>query len=62
MTKIVVLGNDYCPFCRKVVKYLKDKNIPFEYVDTEEPEGTEKRKELSKKHNWNTIPMVFIDD
>lgn len=34
MTKIVVLGNDYCPYCRKVANYFKDNNIPFEYVDT----------------------------
>jgi len=62
MTKIVVLGNDYCPYCRKVANYFKDNNFPFEYVDTESPEGAKQRKELSKKHNWNTIPMVFVND
>ena len=44
MTKIVVLGSDYCPFCNKVSNYFQKNNIPFEYIDTETPEGAEKRK------------------
>ncbi len=62
MTKIVVLGNDYCPFCRKVATYFREHNPTFEYIDTETPEGDEKRKEYSKKYNWKTIPMVIIND
>lgn len=62
MTKSVVLGNDYCPFCRKVAAYFKENNLPFDYVDTESPEGAQKRKELGDKYNWKTIPMVFVND
>ncbi len=43
MVKVVVLGNDYCPFCRKVANYFRENNIEFEYIDTETPEGAEKR-------------------
>jgi glutaredoxin 3 len=62
MTKIVVLGNDYCPFCRKVAKYFKDNKHEFEYVDSESGEGAKKREEWSQKYNWKTIPMVFINE
>jgi glutaredoxin 3 len=62
MTKISVVGNDYCPFCRKVADYFKKNNLPFDYIDSETAEGAEKRKVLSAKYNWKTIPMVFIDE
>ena len=57
-----VLGNDYCPYCRKVAKYLTDNKVPFNYVDTESGAGKEERNKLSKQYNFNTIPMVFVND
>lgn len=59
---VVVYGSDYCPFCKKVSKFLTEKNVKFNYIDTETEEGHEARDKLSKKYNWKTIPMVFIND
>lgn len=61
MSKHVVLGAEWCPFCVKVFNYFKQHNIPFRSVDTDSAEGAKERTELSKKHNWKTIPMVFVD-
>jgi glutaredoxin 3 len=61
MSKNFVLGADWCPFCIKVKNHLEKKNIPHEWVDTDNPEGAKKRQELSAKHKWNTIPMVFVE-
>ncbi len=44
MTKIVVYGSDYCPYCNKVSNYLKEKALNFEYIDTETADGKVKRK------------------
>lgn len=38
---IRVLGTDWCPFCIKVVNYLKKNNIAFENVDTDTPQGNQ---------------------
>ena len=62
MTKIVVVGSDYCQFCCKVADYFKKNNIPFEYIDSETPVGAENRKDLSAKYKWKTVPMVFVND
>ncbi len=34
MTKIVVVGSDYCPFCQKVADYFKKNNLAFDYIDS----------------------------
>lgn len=57
----VVIGADWCHYCNKVKHHLKKNKIPYEYVDTETPEGAERRKVESEKYNWNTIPLIFID-
>jgi len=57
-----IIGAEYCPYCLKVKNYFEGKNIPFEWVDTETPEGSTIRQAESQKYNHNTIPMVFVDD
>lgn len=56
-----ILGADYCPYCVKVKKYFESKGLQYEWVDTQAGEGAEERKKLSAKHNWKTIPMVFVN-
>lgn len=58
----VILGADWCPFCVKVKNHFIKNSIQFEWVDTETAQGSKKRTTLSAKHNWKTIPMVFVND
>lgn len=62
MSKAVILGADYCPYCVKVKDHCVKNSIPFEWIDTQSAEGAKKRTTLSAKHNWKTIPMVFVND
>jgi glutaredoxin 3 len=62
MTKIVVYGNNYCPYCKKVATYLTNNKVPFKYIDTETEEGEEQRKIYAKQYNWKSIPLVFVND
>lgn len=57
-----IIGADYCPYCVKVKQYFETNQIAHEWVDSETPEGAKLREEESKKHNYNTIPMVYIND
>lgn len=59
--KIRVLGADWCPYCVKVAKHLKNKNVAFDWVDTNTEAGNAERQNLSKQYNFKTIPMVFVD-
>ena len=49
MTKVVVLGADYCPYCKKVKEHLETNKMPFKWIDTETPEGSKERTEKSAK-------------
>ena len=57
-----VIGADYCPYCIKVKSYFEKKKVTFEWIDSETPEGQQIRSAEAKKYNYNTIPMVFIND
>ena len=61
MADIKVLGADYCPFCVRVKEYLETNQIYFQWVDTETSPGHLEREKLSKKNNYSTIPMVFVN-
>lgn len=60
--RIVMYGSDFCGFCKKAGALLKKHNRPYEYIDTTTEKGAQQRTELSKKYNYHTIPMIFIDD
>lgn len=60
--KIVVYGADYCPYCTKAKSLLETRGKQFTWVDTETPEGDKQRAVVAAKHNWQTIPMIFVDD
>ena len=60
MNQVVVYGADYCPFCVKVKDHLEKTKVPYDWIDTETTEGAKKRTEVGSKHQWKTIPMVFV--
>lgn len=43
MSKVVVLGAEWCPFCVKVKNYLSNNKVPTEWIDTDQAEGNKKR-------------------
>lgn len=55
-----ILGADYCPYCVKVKDYFTSNKIPFNWIDTETTKGEAIRSQESAKHNWKTIPMVYV--
>ena len=56
-----VIGAEWCPFCVKVKKHLEGKKADMQWIDSDTAEGTKVRNEESKKYNYSTIPMVFVD-
>lgn len=60
--RIVMYGSDFCGFCKKAAAVFKKHNRQCEYIDTTTEKGAQLRSELSKKLNYHTIPMIFIND
>ncbi|MEM6997587.1 MAG: FAD-dependent oxidoreductase [Patescibacteria group bacterium] len=60
MDKVSVYSADWCPFCHKLMDWLKSKDIEFEYINVDEPG---KREEMVARTNGNqTIPTMFVGD
>ncbi len=50
-----------CPFCMKVLNYIKENNISdIEIIDISKDETIE--KELEEKGGKNQVPCLLIDD
>ena len=48
-----------CPYCKKVVHYLKSSGHEIEYIDTET--SAQAKKDLTKKGGKSQVPCLFID-
>ena len=57
MVKVYSISN--CPWCEKVKKYLKLKNIEYQEINVEENE--EAREELYKISGDEIVPVTTID-
>ena len=44
--RVVIVGEDYCPFCQGAKNYFGQKNIPYKYIDC--GEFPQAREELIK--------------
>jgi len=60
MAKILIYEKTSCPYCRKAKEFFTQKKIVFEVIDVEQNRPVFEK--LMKTHNWDTVPMIFIDD
>lgn len=63
MKNVIIYTLNYCPFCKKALDFLKEKNINFEEIDVtyDEENMTEKIKNMFKLEKEVTFPQIIID-
>lgn len=55
----VIFGRKSCPFCVRAEEFLKENNISYHYINTNEL-NNEHIKELIKLANYSTtVPQIF---
>ncbi|KAL4501557.1 hypothetical protein ABPG72_018608 [Tetrahymena utriculariae] len=57
--EIKIFGTNTCPYCVNAKNMFQDMGAQFEFINTRD--NPQKRDELSKQYNWDTIPMIFVD-
>lgn len=61
--KIVYIGFDSCPYCRKFIHKLSplatEKELEIHYVDAKDAEYPEEIKEFRQKYNVKTVPGLL---
>ncbi len=57
--EVIVYSTPTCPYCKKVKKYLKSKNIDFTEYDVSEDD--EKAHEMIEKSGQMGVPVTDID-
>jgi len=60
MAKILIYEKTSCPYCRKAKEFFTQKKVEFEAVDVEQNRPVV--EELMKKHDWDTVPMIFVNE
>ncbi|MBQ2644434.1 glutaredoxin family protein [bacterium] len=64
MKKVTIYTLDYCPYCKKAKKILRDKNIPFNEIDVTSNEYSQS-KMLEEKYDIQddvTFPQIIIGE
>lgn len=49
-----------CPYCVAAKDLVEENKIKYEWVDSEK--NPEIRSKYSKEYNFNTVPMIFVDE
>ena len=57
--KVILYGTPNCMWCVKAKEYLKEKGIPFEYIDVSQDQ--EAAQEMVKKSKQMGVPVIEID-
>ncbi len=63
MVKVYSLST--CPWCKKVKKFLDEKNVDYEVVDVDLAQGDEQKQaleEVEKLTGKRAFPVTVIDD
>lgn len=58
--KIVMVGGDWCVFCKKALELLESKGIEVEYVDSVKEE--ERAGVLVRSTGRTSLPQMWCDD
>lgn len=64
MKKVVLYALSTCPWCRKTKQFLKDKGVPFEFIDydlAKEDVQANIEKEIQESGSSLAFPYVKID-
>lgn len=56
--KVIVYSAEWCPWCHKVMDFLKQNKIEFEMKDVDNPKNAE---ESVKKSGQGGIPVTDVD-
>ena len=59
MPKVQIYTTRYCSFCESAKRFFEQKKWDYEEIDL--TNNHDLRDELSQKHVWRTVPMIFID-
>lgn len=63
MVKVYALST--CPWCKKVKKYLDDRNVEYDCIDVDLVQGEEQNKalkEVEKLTGKRAFPVTVIND
>ncbi len=60
MAKIEIYTQDFCPYCARALKLLRDKGVAFEEIYA--PGGSDARRVAMERSGGRTsVPQIFID-
>ncbi len=57
---VVIYTKDPCPYCVRAIRFLNDRNIPYEEIDL-----TDQQDEIDRIKNetgWRTVPIILINN
>jgi glutaredoxin 3 len=60
MKNIIIYSTPFCDYCLRAKRLFSKLNIPFTDVDVSIDKTL--RDKLIKKYNWQTVPLIIIDD
>ncbi len=55
VNELLLIGNNYCGFCKKQKDLYDSKNIKYRFIDSNSQEGMN----FMKKHNSNGVPLLI---
>jgi glutaredoxin 3 len=60
MAKVEIYTTQWCPYCNAAKSLLKEKGVPYEEVDAEDPEI--RMAMVERAHGRRTVPQIFIGE
>jgi glutaredoxin 3 len=59
MAKIEIYTQPFCPYCARAIALLRQKNVIYDEINA--PNGSEARREATRRSGGATVPQIFID-
>lgn len=60
MKIVTIYTTAACPYCERAKRLLASLDIPYKEVDLTENDAL--RKELIETYQWQSVPIILIDD